>query len=473
MNDAASYTAVLSEYTASIRFGDLPDEVVEQAKQLTLHVLGVSLASLPLDQANKVTDLVQAKGGAAESTVWGSDGRKVPADEAALANATLSDLLDWEDCSWTGHPSAGAIPAAFAIGEKLSASGADYITSVVVAYEVYQRIAMAVQPTRDRWGSGKGWGLVSWQVHSAVIAAAKLMDLDAHRVAQALGAAYFQTIITASKHVGGDGVGASDIYHYAHGFCARNGISAAMMAEIGFDAMTDSLDGPNGLWAQVSDQVDWSWHDRELGTRYLILETLYKGWPANMWVQGPLDCLDALASEYDLSAENIKRIDVSPTIPMIMENSTGAYDGILDAQFHLPYCFAVYLRERDPGSGWFSPQNRADPEVRAIADRVTSSGEIITPFEAFEIFWTGSFPEVTVAVDLTDGTTVSHTLRYPKGHPRNAFTWAETEALFRRTASTALPADQIDQIIDVMRNLEDAADLHHLAALMVRGGEVS
>ncbi len=162
MNDDANHTATLSEYTASVSFDDLPDEVVEQAKRLTLHVLGVSLASLPLEQASKVTDLVQAKGGAPESTVWGSDGHKVPADEAALANATLSDLLDWEDCSWTGHPSAGAIPVAFAIGEKLSASGADYITSVVTAYEVYQRIAMAVQPARDRWGSGKGWGLISW-----------------------------------------------------------------------------------------------------------------------------------------------------------------------------------------------------------------------------------------------------------------------------------------------------------------------
>lgn len=304
-----SYTQTLSRYTAEMRFEDLPPEVVRQAKQLTLHVVGVSLASLPMEQATKVTSMVQAKGGAPEATVWGSAGPKVPADEAALANGTLADLLDWEDCSWTGHPSAGAIPTAFAMAEKLDASGVDYLTAVVAGFEVYQRIAMAVQPAPERWGSGKGWGLVSWQVYAPVIAAAKLMDLDADGVAKALGAAFYQVIITAGKHTGGGEVGASDIYHYAHGFCNRNGICAAYMADLGFDGMTESLDGADGLWAQVSDQVDWSWHDRDLGSRYLIQETLYKHWPANMWIQGPLDALDEICRDHNIGPDQIHHIE--------------------------------------------------------------------------------------------------------------------------------------------------------------------
>ena len=464
------YTTILSNYTADMRYDDLPAEVVTQAKQLTLHVLGVSLASLPMEQADKVTRMVQSKGGAPESTVWGSDGRKVPADEAALANGTLADLLDWEDCSWTGHPSAGAIPVGFAMAEKLNSSGTSYITSVVASYEVYQRIAMAVQPARERWGSGKGWGLVSWQLYAPVIAAAKLMELDAAAVAKALGAAFYQVIITAGKHTGGGDIGASDIYHYAHGFCNRNGICAAVMADLGFDGMTDSLDGPSGLWAQVSDQVDWSWHDRELGSRYLIMETLYKHWPANMWVQGPLDALDELCREHDLTPNrvgDIAHIDVSPIIPMIMENSTGRYDGVLDAQFHLPYCFAAFLLDRDPGQHWFDTDRRADPAIGDLADRVTASGESLTPFEAFEVFWAGSFPEVTVTVTLTDGQALTRTLRYPKGHPNNPFSWEETEELFRYTVRDVLDPSAAERIIELVRDLEHQSDLHELARLLV------
>lgn len=464
------YTTILSNYTADMRYDDLPAEVVTQAKQLTLHVLGVSLASLPMEQADKVTRMVQSKGGAPESTVWGSDGRKVPADEAALANGTLADLLDWEDCSWTGHPSAGAIPVGFAMAEKLNSSGTSYITSVVASYEVYQRIAMAVQPARERWGSGKGWGLVSWQLYAPVIAAAKLMELDAAAVAKALGAAFYQVIITAGKHTGGGDVGASDIYHYAHGFCNRNGICAAVMADLGFDGMTDSLDGPSGLWAQVSDQVDWSWHDRELGSRYLIMETLYKHWPANMWVQGPLDALDELCREHDLTPDrvgDIAHIDVSPIIPMIMENSTGRYDGVLDAQFHLPYCFAAFLLDHDPGQHWFDAGHRSDPAIGDLADRVTASGESLTPFEAFEVFWAGSFPEVTVTVTLTDGQALTRTLRYPKGHPSNPFSWEETEELFRYTVRDVLDPSAAERIIELVRDLEHQSDLHELARLLV------
>jgi len=92
--------------------------------------------------------MVQRRGGVAEATVWGSDGRKVPVQEAAFANGTMADIVDWEDCSWTGHPSAGAIPVAMAVAEACRQSGQDYLTAVVAAHGGYQRVAMAAQPSQ-------------------------------------------------------------------------------------------------------------------------------------------------------------------------------------------------------------------------------------------------------------------------------------------------------------------------------------
>ena len=66
----------------------------------------------------KLESIIEKK----EATIVG-DGSKVPCAAAAFANGTLADILDWEDCSWTGHPSAGAIPAALAMGELVKASG--------------------------------------------------------------------------------------------------------------------------------------------------------------------------------------------------------------------------------------------------------------------------------------------------------------------------------------------------------------
>ena len=43
---------------------------------------------------------------------------KMAAVNAALALGTMSDALDWEDCSWTGHPAAGVIPCAWLAAEE-------------------------------------------------------------------------------------------------------------------------------------------------------------------------------------------------------------------------------------------------------------------------------------------------------------------------------------------------------------------
>ena len=122
-----NYTQILGEYAANLTFDKLPKEVVEQVKLITLHTIAVSVASRDTTTTSGARELAEAKGGSAEATIWGGSRKKVPADEAAYVNGTAADALDWEDCTWTGHASAGAIPAGFAMAEKLGASGRQYI----------------------------------------------------------------------------------------------------------------------------------------------------------------------------------------------------------------------------------------------------------------------------------------------------------------------------------------------------------
>ena len=66
-------------------------------------------------------------------------GRTMP----TLMIYTMGDMLDWEDCSGTGHSSAGVIPTVVIAREVLKKSGKDLLTAVVAEYEVYQRVALA------------------------------------------------------------------------------------------------------------------------------------------------------------------------------------------------------------------------------------------------------------------------------------------------------------------------------------------
>lgn len=458
-----NYTQLLSECIADLKYEDIPQEVISQVKRLTLHVIGASIGAYPVDQTQKTVKITQKKGGVKEATVWGSNGEKVPAEEAAFANGTIADIMDWEDCSWTGHPSAGAIPAAFALAEAQKKSGKDYITAVVAGYEGYQRIAMAVQPSREYTVNGPGWGLISWQIFASTLAAAKIMGLSQAQISQSIGASLYQAIVPTNKH--SNGIAKSDIYHYAHGFCARNGIVAVNVASEGFDNCYDALDGKDGYWHMVSDKCDWDWFTKDWGKKWLISETYLKHWPANMWVQTPLEALSLLKAQHDFAMGDIEKIRVSPFVPFIMGKYSETTCGVLDAQFNIPYCLTAYLMNPEMGAEWFTEEMRNNEKLIEFTEKIKPFGPTQVPHDNFEIFKTGSFPEVTLEIHLNDGTVHSKTMRYPKGHPRNNFTMEEQYEHFRLCTRPYMKKEQIERIIAIVDKLEELDNFDELAVL--------
>jgi 2-methylcitrate dehydratase PrpD len=97
--------------------------------------------------------------GKGESTVFGDTKTWTPA-VAALLNGALGHSLDFDDTHADSslHPSAPVVPAAFAVGEMVGASGRDVLTAIVAGYEVCcrsatrsirLRITRAGSPDRD------------------------------------------------------------------------------------------------------------------------------------------------------------------------------------------------------------------------------------------------------------------------------------------------------------------------------------
>ena len=458
-----NYTAMLSEYIAGIQYEQLPQEVLDQVKRLTLHVIGASIGALPIEQTQKTINMVYAKGGVGEATVWGSDGKKVPAREAAFANGAISDIMDWEDCHWTGHASAGAVPVALAMGEKLKLSGKDYMTAGVAGFEGYTRIAMAVQPSKEFLKVGSRWGLVSWQIFAASLAAAKAEKMNAHQIQQVLGASMYNAFAPCNRH--SDGLGKSDIYHFSHGYCARNGVVAAEITKLGFDNCTTALDGPNGYWHKVSDQQDTSWYTKEFGTHWYICDTYLKHWPTNMWVQTPMEALDEIMKRRPFKLDEVEKIRISPIVPMICNDYSKSTLSPLDAQFSIPYCLTAYILDHTMSAKWFSKEMRHNETLMNASKLYEFFGPTKNPTDCFDEFKAGSFPEVTVEVYFKDGSCESKTMRYPKGHPLNNFTLPEQYDHFRLCCKPYMPAEQIEKIITMVDKLEEMDDVNKLAEL--------
>ena len=184
----ADETATLAAYVANLKFEDIPHEVLERAKVLTLDFLGSAIrARRDAESTPSLLKMLEALAldGKGESTVFGDSKTWTPA-VAALLNGALGHSLDFDDTHADSslHASAPVVPAAFAVGELTCASGRDVLTAIVAGYEVCCRLGNALDPTSHY---ARGFHPTATAgTYGAAAAAAKLFGLSKEQITAAL-----------------------------------------------------------------------------------------------------------------------------------------------------------------------------------------------------------------------------------------------------------------------------------------------
>ena len=169
---------------------------------------------------------------------------------------------------------------------------------------------------------------------------------------------------------------------------------------------------------------------------------------------------------HPFQTEEIKKIRISPSVDLFAAPTVFPMT-MMTAQFNLGYCFAAYLENQNPGAHWFTADKLTGGVLPDISDKIEFYGECRNPLDQFQYFWKGDFPETTIVIELVDGTVLEKTLRFPKGHPKNPFTWEEEISQFKKKAS-CLTEEQQDQFIESIRNLEHIEDLSALSDYLLR-----
>ncbi|RGX56716.1 MmgE/PrpD family protein [Anaerotruncus sp. AF02-27] len=456
------YTQKLAEYIHHLRYEDLPAEVTDRAKKIIMQTIGVALAApeVPLAKAAISVGKQYNGPGGGDATVW-IDGSKLSMVNAAFVNGTLSDLLDWEDCSWTGHPSAGAVPVAWAVAEGQKKSGKDLITAVVAAYEVYQRIAMVVDDPDD----SNGWGLTSWQMFACVVPACKLLGLDPDQINQALGFGTACSPITASLcHTT-----MSDAYHYLHGFRARDGVALTLAAKGGVENFMDCFDDPAAYEVHMTANSHPEWYLKDLGERYLIMETLLKHWPANMWNQTPMELAHKITTENGIQPDDIAEIVIDPPTQLRMAFSPDGYSSLTHAQFSIPFCIAAMLCDPRPGAHWYSRENMKNPRVLSLASKVKGGpSKEHSLVGSFDIMKEGTFPKKTLTITTKDGKVYSDSMDCLPGHPKKMLSWEELSDRYRIQAGVSLPDEKVEEGVRILQALEEVPDVSAISHILHR-----
>jgi 2-methylcitrate dehydratase PrpD len=365
----ADETATLAAYVADLTYDAIPREVLERAKSLTLDFLGSAVrARRDAESTPSLFAMLKALGldSDGEATVVGDSKAWTPA-VAALLNGALGHSLDFDDTHADSslHPSAPVVPAAFAVGEIVNASGRDVLTAIVAGYEVCCRLGNALDPTSHY---ARGFHPTATAgTYGAAAAAAKLYGLSKEQIISAFGVSGSQAAGSLQFLING-----SWNKRYQVGAAAMNGVIAATLARDGFIGSTESVEGKHGLLVGYSDDAHPDKAVAGLGKVYETMKIGVKPYPSCRYTHAALDALIAMRRAHNLTPDQIKRVEIGlhrNGITLTGDAATKRHPtSIVGGQFSMFFTGALAI---DQGRfGWDDYQRLGDTAINAIADKI-------------------------------------------------------------------------------------------------------
>jgi hypothetical protein len=305
----------LAAFVADLHYNDLPAEVVDRAKGVTLEALCSALVGRDFPTSRQALDLMREEeaGGGGAATVL-CKGDKLTRAGAAFVNAeTIFAGGKWDTFRMLTHPGVAILPAALVAAETNGCSGKDFLTGVAAGYEVMERMAAEFIPTVMSRGfhSGPVFG-----IFGAAIAAAKIGGLNADQVNGAIA----QCVNLASGNLEGARSGGRSL---REGGAVRNALLAVAMARHGTPGGETTLEGEAGFYHSYAgnnqgllrysftgdNRADLNKITEGLGRDWIFLETLYRIYSTAGYNIAHVDVTARLCAEHNLKYADIDRIE--------------------------------------------------------------------------------------------------------------------------------------------------------------------
>jgi 2-methylcitrate dehydratase PrpD len=444
---------------ARTKFEDLASDVVEATKKEVLDLLAVALGGSSQPGATHVCDLVKEWGGKEESSIIGSR-QKVPAPNAAQANATMAHALDFDDVHEAAvmHPGIASIPVAVAVAEACgNASGRELITSVALGVDMMCRLALATTPGKNP--IDLGWHLTSlFGYMGSAATAARVMGLTEGQIVDAIGIGYHQCA--------GNGQCVKDgalTKRLGPGFAIRGGITAALLAKSGVTGSKNSFEGEWGLYRQYMNG-DYSREIlmEDLGKRFEGVHVAIKPYPCCRGIHPAIDAGLALAVEDNIRSDDIREIILTVTEAHMSllcqpEDAKRAPRSPVDAQFSIPWGVASAILRRRVGLDDFTEHAIKDSEVLALTRkmRLKTDDSLSKP---------GPDP-TKVRVVTKDDRIFERVVQIPLGSLDRPMSFEDCARKFSDCAKN-LEAGRAERIIELVGKLEQIEDIGEIIHLL-------
>lgn len=454
----ADVTASVATFVAKLRYEDVAGSVLQRLKLHLLDTIGCAVAGRDLDISRSARAVALRMGRGGGCRIFGSDER-VTAIAATFANSVIANALDYDDGfevngKGMGHPSSSIVPAAIAALGRHPVSGREFLAALAAAYEINNRLILAMQPSAVRFRQVYGVG--QHQAIGAALAFAKLSGSDAAGIRNAIGLAGALTPLPSLHKYNWQ---TRPIISLKDGVApaAQAGVQAAIMSEEGFVGSTNILDGPQGYWRMIgSDRFDASIVIDDLGTQWLAGNGSFKTYPACRWLAPALEAFESAYLDADARPDAIADIRIS-TFRVIADKLMERRPlNPIDAQFSLPYLIGAIATGRPPGPSWFAADAVVDPVLREVADKVVV---MVDPTMDRLMDGRTRRPSAAVTVVTTDGRQFSRHVEAPLGGERRPVDeGAVVDKATRNLASRNNVAETISGIL-ALEQCDDVTEL--------------
>jgi hypothetical protein len=310
-----SLSRKFAAFVANLEFEDLPPEVVDRAKGVTLQALSSALVARDMPGSRQALALMQDEeaGGGGAATVL-CHGAQLTKAGAAFVNAEMIFAGGkWDTFRMLTHPGIAILPAALAAAEITGASGKEFLTAVAAGYEVMERMAAEFIPTVMSRGFHAG---PVFGIFGAAVAAAKLRRLDADQIHSAIA----QCVNLAAGNLEGARSGGRSL---REGGAVRNALLAVALAKHGTPGGETTLEGDAGFYHAYAgsnrgelrysftgaNRADLAEITEGLGRNWMFLETLYRIYSTAGYNIAHVDVTAKLCEEHNLRYDDIDRIE--------------------------------------------------------------------------------------------------------------------------------------------------------------------
>ena len=445
----------LGNYMSEAAARALPDEVIEKTKHHILDTIAAMVSGTELPPGKVAQAMAKAHTGEKTATIVGTNTLCGPI-EAAMINGMLahSDETDDSHAPSQSHPGCSIVPATLAASEQFGTDGTRMMRAVALGYDVGTRVTMTLGALDFQLETHHSSHSIAGDFGSAA-AAGCVAGLNPQQMRWILDYAGQQAAGVAAWQRDTDHIEKSLVFA---GWPARNGVSAALLIQIGGTGVDDIMAGADNFLLAFNPKADAQGLIDKLGERYEITRTNIKKWTVGSPIQAPLDALETMRKKHPFEADQVQKV--------VVREATGDARTVNNREMPdicLQHMVAVMLLDKTAS---FAAAHDKPRMQDAAVLRQRAKVDLVADVELDKLHPARvSIVEVT----LTDGTKLSERVEAVRGTAENPMTREEVVAKARELTTPLLGADKSAKLIQKILALETVKDVRELRPLLQRG----